>query len=147
MRQVGWRPWLENLSSGHHHMPLFIITVSMGSLTDSSAYELRSIWPSSSSLVPSPHHATGCLQPIAIMPQPLVLLWLDPASRRASCSDHSSRRRHPPIFSLTAWRPHPNDKAASPASTLASLAVAPLANYPAAAPPPKADCMGPHARG
>ena len=46
-----------------------------GSLTDSSAYELRSIWPSSSSLVPSPHHATDCRQPIAIMPQPLVLLW------------------------------------------------------------------------
>ena len=61
-------------------MLLFIITVSMGSLTDSSAYELRSIWPSSSSLVPSPHHATGSLQPIAIMPQPLVLLWLDPAA-------------------------------------------------------------------
>ena len=33
----------------------------------------------SSSLVPSPHHATGCTQPIAIMPQPPVLLWLDPA--------------------------------------------------------------------
>lgn len=56
-----------------------------GSLTDSFACELRSIRRPSSSLVPSPHHATGCRQPIAIMPQPPALLWLDPA-----CAVHAA---------------------------------------------------------
>ena len=50
------------------------------------------------------------------MPQPPALFWLDPAFAMHAAASMVRIGDTPPIFSLTAWRPHPNDKAASPAS-------------------------------
>ena len=95
---------------------LFIHYNINGSLTDSSAYELRSIWRPLliSCTFPSPCywlHTANCDNASAT-----GVALVGPCLRRACCSEHGSHRRHPPLFSLTAWRPHPNDKAASPAS-------------------------------
>ena len=97
-------------------MLLSIITVSVAPLLILLHMSYEASGVPSSSLVPSPHHTTGCRQPIAIMPQPPALLWLDPAFAVYAAASMVRIGDAPPIFSLTAWRPHSNDKAASPAS-------------------------------
>lgn len=89
-----------------------------GSLTDSSAYELRSIWlllisctfPSPCYWLPTANCDNASATGVALLGP--LLLAVPPAATMVRVGDTPPG----PIFSLTAWRPHPNDKAASPAS-------------------------------